>query len=95
MTAADLLVLAPWLIFGAGLAAICYRLLAPALLTGAAAMAGDGYPGAGGSWVRHPRLPAIDPLVTGISRGCAEISTRPPSPGHRRCASAAYPGGKA
>ena len=28
VTAADLLVLAPWLIFGAGLAAICYRLLA-------------------------------------------------------------------
>jgi hypothetical protein len=27
VTAADLLVLAPWLIFGAGLAAICYRLL--------------------------------------------------------------------
>ena len=26
MTAADLLVLAPWLIFGAALAAICYRL---------------------------------------------------------------------
>ena len=24
-----------------------------------------------GNWVRHPRLPAIDPLVTGISRGCA------------------------
>jgi hypothetical protein len=28
VTAADLLVLAPWLIFGAVLAAICYRLLA-------------------------------------------------------------------
>jgi hypothetical protein len=28
VTAADLLVLAPWLIFGAALAAICYRLLA-------------------------------------------------------------------
>ena len=28
MTAANLLVLAPWLIFGAGLAVICYRLLA-------------------------------------------------------------------
>jgi membrane protein required for beta-lactamase induction len=28
VTAADLLVLAPWLIFGAGIAAICYRLLA-------------------------------------------------------------------
>jgi hypothetical protein len=27
VTAADLLVLAPWLIFGAGLAVICYRLL--------------------------------------------------------------------
>jgi hypothetical protein len=27
VTAADLLVLAPWLIFGVGLAAICYRLL--------------------------------------------------------------------
>ena len=27
MTAANLLVLAPWLIFGAALAAICYRLL--------------------------------------------------------------------
>jgi hypothetical protein len=27
VTAADLLVLAPWLVFGAGLAAICYRLL--------------------------------------------------------------------
>jgi hypothetical protein len=27
VTAADLLVLAPWLIFGAALAAICYRLL--------------------------------------------------------------------
>jgi hypothetical protein len=27
VTAANLLVLAPWLIFGAGLAAICYRLL--------------------------------------------------------------------
>jgi hypothetical protein len=28
VTAANLLVLAPWLIFGAGLAVICYRLLA-------------------------------------------------------------------
>jgi len=28
VTRADLLVLAPWLIFGAALAAICYRLLA-------------------------------------------------------------------
>ena len=28
VTAADLLVLAPWLTFGAALAAICYRLLA-------------------------------------------------------------------
>ena len=27
MTVADLLVLAPWVIFGAGLAVICYRLL--------------------------------------------------------------------
>lgn len=27
MTGADLLVLAPWIIFGAGLAAICHRLL--------------------------------------------------------------------
>jgi hypothetical protein len=27
VTAADLLVLAPWLIFGAGLVVICYRLL--------------------------------------------------------------------
>jgi hypothetical protein len=27
VTAANLLVLAPWLIFGAGLAAVCYRLL--------------------------------------------------------------------
>ena len=27
VTAADLLVLAPWLIFGAALAVICYRLL--------------------------------------------------------------------
>jgi hypothetical protein len=27
VTAANLLVLAPWLIFGGGLAAICYRLL--------------------------------------------------------------------
>jgi hypothetical protein len=27
VTAANLLVLAPWLIFGAGLAAICYRLM--------------------------------------------------------------------
>ena len=28
MTGANLLVLAPWLVFGAGLAVICYRLLA-------------------------------------------------------------------
>jgi hypothetical protein len=28
VTSADLLVLAPWLIFGAALAVICYRLLA-------------------------------------------------------------------
>jgi len=27
VTVADLLVLAPWVIFGAGLAVICYRLL--------------------------------------------------------------------
>jgi hypothetical protein len=32
-----------------------------------------GYPGlgVGGSWARHLCLPAVDPLVTGISRGCA------------------------
>jgi len=56
VTAADLLVLAPWLIFGAALAAICYHLLSrrggrwPAPRGGhgrAAGRANPGLPGTG------------------------------------------------
>jgi len=58
VTAADLLVLAPWLIFGAGLAAICYRLLARRCATRRHRRGGrwrvPGL-GMGDSRVRHPR----------------------------------------
>ena len=64
MTAADLLVLAPWLIFGPASRR-------SAITSSPAAAAGDRLPrgASAGSGVRHPRMPATDPPVTGISPG--------------------------
>jgi hypothetical protein len=77
VTAADLLVLAPWLIFGAAVAAICYRLLIPyppwrfSPAPPRSPVMGNPGLGVGGRWVCPLCLPAAGPLVTGISRGCA------------------------
>jgi len=75
VTAADLLVLAPWLIFGAALAAICYRLLARRCASHRHRRGGRWWvpPGrarAAAGCAIVARL-AIDPLVNRDQPGCA------------------------
>jgi hypothetical protein len=73
VTAADLLVLAPWLIFGAALAAICYRLLSR---RGAARRHRRPL---GSCRNRMPRLHGSGPTMrSGIPRHPASHGTVPP-----------------